>query len=86
MFTIWGLISLPILPYIIDISWFANETRQRSSLPILTEYFIDQGRYSYLIILHMYAAVYIGAIAMVSTGTMLIIYIQHACGMFKVAR
>jgi len=80
------LFSLPILPRIVDISWATNESRRCSSLQIWTEYFIDQERYFYLLILHMYAAVYVGAIAMLSTGAMLIIYAQHVCGMFKVAR
>jgi hypothetical protein len=78
--------SLPILPRIVDVSWPMNESRRYSSLQIWTEYFIDQERYFYLLILHMYAAVYVGATAMLSTGAMLIIYAQHVCGMFKVAR
>ncbi|KAH0948819.1 Or9e95CTE, partial [Eciton burchellii] len=77
--------SLPILPRIVDVSWPTNESRRYSSLQIWTEYFIDQERYFYLLILHMYAAVYVGATAMLSTGAMLIIYAQHVCGMFKVA-
>jgi len=86
MISIFGLISLPILPYIIEVSWSANESQRCSSLHILTEYFIDQKKYFYLIMLHMYAAIYVGATGMLSTGTILITCLQHACGMFKVAR
>lgn len=53
---------------------------------ITTEYFIDQEKYSHLIILHMGTAVWIGIFAMMATGTMLLAYLQHACGMFRIAR
>jgi len=52
----------------------------------VTEYFVDQERYFYLIILHANAAFAIGGIAMLSTGTLLIVYVQHACGMFRIVR
>jgi len=52
----------------------------------MTEYFIDQQKYFYLILLHIYAVICIGAIVMLAIGTMLITYIQHTCGMFKIAR
>ncbi|XP_070523053.1 uncharacterized protein [Cardiocondyla obscurior] len=49
------------------------------------EYFIDQEKYYYLYILHINAALCIGMIIMIATGTMFITYIQHTCGMFKIA-
>jgi len=52
----------------------------------MTEYFVDQEKYFYLILLHINAAICIGATAYVATGTMLIGYLKHACGMFKIAR
>ncbi|XP_019889361.1 uncharacterized protein LOC105285843 isoform X2 [Ooceraea biroi] len=85
IFGVFGLISVPILPHIIDVSWPANKSRRCSSSQILTEYFIDQEKYFYLILVHMYAALYVGAAAMVSTGAMSVVYFQHVCGMFKVA-
>lgn len=53
---------------------------------ITTEYFIDQEKYSYFILLHMGTAVWIGSFALVATGTMLLAYLQYACGMFRIAR
>ncbi|XP_018361719.1 PREDICTED: odorant receptor 4-like [Trachymyrmex cornetzi] len=51
----------------------------------MTEYFVDQEKYFYLILLHINVATCIGAIAYIATGTMLIGYLKHACGMFKIA-
>jgi len=52
----------------------------------MTEYFIDQKKYFYFILLHNIASFCIGLIAMLATGTMLIMYFQHTSGMFKIAR
>ncbi|XP_018317169.1 uncharacterized protein [Mycetomoellerius zeteki] len=46
---------------------------------------IDQEKYFYLIMLHALAATYIGTIAMMATGTTLLAYLQHICGMFSIA-
>ncbi|XP_019883538.2 uncharacterized protein LOC105252684 [Camponotus floridanus] len=61
-----------------------NVTRSRR-LPITIEYFIDQEKYYYLILLHIIMAILIGAIAMIAIGTMLIAYFQHTCGMFRIS-
>ncbi|XP_032680612.1 uncharacterized protein LOC116848533 [Odontomachus brunneus] len=52
---------------------------------IVTEYFVDQEKYSYLIILHTNIAICIGMFAMVATGTLLLVFLKHACGMFSIA-
>jgi len=57
-----------------------------SPVYFMTEYFIDQEKYSYLITLHTSAAFWIGGLAMLATGTMLITYFQHICGMFSISR
>ncbi|XP_018349417.1 PREDICTED: uncharacterized protein LOC108752817 [Trachymyrmex septentrionalis] len=49
------------------------------------EYFIDQEKYFYLILLHIYAIICIGAVAILATGTMFLTYFQHVCGMFRIA-
>jgi len=67
----------------VDVQMNSSQSRQ---LFFMTEYFIDQQKYFYLILLHIYAAFCVGAIVMIAVGTMLITYIQHTCGMFKVAR
>ncbi|XP_011705132.1 PREDICTED: uncharacterized protein LOC105460384 [Wasmannia auropunctata] len=48
----------------------------------MTEYFGGQEKYFYLL---LYAAYCIGMVIMVAIGTMLITYLQHTCGMFKIA-
>jgi hypothetical protein len=52
----------------------------------MTEYFIDKEKYSYFITLHTSAAFWIGICAILATGTMLITYLQHVCGLFSIAR
>jgi len=51
----------------------------------MMEYFIDQEKYFYLILLHINAIACIGSAAMLAIGTMLITYFQHICGMFRIA-
>ncbi|KAL6425037.1 hypothetical protein ACFW04_009381 [Cataglyphis niger] len=74
-------ILLYIWPHIIV---FTKKSRPHS-VHIMTEYFIDQEKYSYLIMLHRHVACFIGSLAMVATGTMLITYLQHTCAMFSIA-
>ncbi|XP_039311575.1 odorant receptor 4-like [Solenopsis invicta] len=52
---------------------------------ILMKYFIDQEKYFYLIVLHIYAGICFGTVSVVSVGTMLNTYLQHMCGMFRIA-
>jgi len=55
-------------------------------IPITVEYFIDQEKYFYWILLHINVAFCVGVTAMVATGTMLLAYLQHTCGMFRISR
>ncbi|XP_011059577.1 PREDICTED: uncharacterized protein LOC105149098 [Acromyrmex echinatior] len=75
----------PFLPHIIGTMFSVNESQLQPSLKIVTEYFIDQERYFYLIILHADVAFFIGSLAMLATGTMFLTYMQHVCGMLKIA-
>ncbi|KAL6424968.1 hypothetical protein ACFW04_009362 [Cataglyphis niger] len=62
-----------------------NESRSHSATQqILTEYFVDQEKYFYLILLHMNIAICIGGTAFIGTGTMLIAYLKHACGIYRI--
>ncbi|XP_050460195.1 odorant receptor 4-like [Cataglyphis hispanica] len=76
---------VPIWSSILDIVLPMNESRSRSVLLLMTEYFVDQEKYFYLIFLHMYTAMFIGGIVIIGTGTMLIAYLKHACGIFTIA-
>jgi hypothetical protein len=75
-----------LLPCILRVSLPINESRPVLSLHIMTEYFIDQEKYFYLLVMHKEIASCIGVTAIVATGTMNMLYLQHACGMFIIAR
>ncbi|RLU25593.1 ObirOr5-9E59 [Ooceraea biroi] len=76
---------LPFLPWILDISLLANESRPLHNMLIVTEYFVDKEKNFYLIILHTYASIYIGVTALVGGGMMLVAYLKHICGLFSIA-
>ncbi|XP_032680474.1 uncharacterized protein LOC116848468 [Odontomachus brunneus] len=79
------IIAQPIWPRVLGIFLFLNESLYRRKTLILTEYFVDQEKYSYLIMLHTNIAVFIGTFAMVATKTLLLVSLNHACGMFSIA-
>ncbi|XP_070152681.1 odorant receptor 9a-like isoform X2 [Polyergus mexicanus] len=81
---IFVLIIAQLWSNIINIILPTNVSQSRR-LPIMTEYFVDQEKYYFLIILHLNAALCIGVAGMVSVGTMLIAYLEHTCGLFKIS-
>ncbi|XP_018349236.1 PREDICTED: uncharacterized protein LOC108752703 [Trachymyrmex septentrionalis] len=58
---------------------------QAHRMQFTTEYFIDQEKYFSLILLHINAAFCIGLFAIIGIGTMLFVYFQFTCGMFKIS-
>ncbi|XP_025271265.1 uncharacterized protein LOC109610196, partial [Camponotus floridanus] len=62
-----------------------TNTSRAHHLVIMTEYFIDQEKYFYLILLHTIVSFCIGVISALAIGTILFTYLQHVCGMFKIA-
>ncbi|EZA46975.1 hypothetical protein X777_16829 [Ooceraea biroi] len=54
-------------------------------LSIAFEYCIHQQKYYYVLLLHMNAARAIGILTFIATGTLMIAYLQHTCGMFRIA-
>jgi len=78
------VIGAQLWPDFTDIIISANVSRSHQ-LQISTEYFIDQERYFYLLLLHTNTAMFIGSFALTATGTMLVACLHHACGMFKIA-
>lgn len=80
------IIAQPIWPRILGIFLFLNESLFRHKTFIVMEYFIDQEKYSYLVMLHANAAVCIGMSAILATGSLLLVSLKHACGMFSIAR
>ncbi|XP_025155309.1 uncharacterized protein LOC105189243 isoform X3 [Harpegnathos saltator] len=88
LLTVCGLFIIilqPILPHTFYAFLFVNTSYSRYKIPITTEYFVDEERYFYLLLLHVDIALCIGMIVLVATGTMLIASFKHACGMFKIA-
>jgi len=61
-----------------------NISRLRQ-VKIPTEYFIDEEKYFYFILLHINIASLVGALAVIAMGTLMIAYLQHTCAMFKIA-
>jgi len=76
---------LPILPYILDIILPMNESR-RHTTQFVTEYFVDEEKYFYFIVLHINAAICTGTITFTGVSSMLLGYINHICGIFSIAR
>ncbi|XP_011705124.1 PREDICTED: uncharacterized protein LOC105460376 [Wasmannia auropunctata] len=52
---------------------------------IIKKYFVNQEKYFYLILLHMYIVYCVGVTILLATGTILITYLQHICGLFRIA-
>ncbi|XP_028050034.1 odorant receptor 49b [Monomorium pharaonis] len=76
-------ISIPILPDFLDIVSPLNESRKRY-LPFLAEYFLDEQKYFYPILLHMAITIVIGVVTVVTTETLTFAYVCHVCGMFEI--
>jgi len=55
-------------------------------MQVIREYFIDQEKYFYFILLHLDAAMCIGAISLLAAGTLFMAYFKHICGIFRVAK
>ncbi|XP_019887127.2 uncharacterized protein LOC105279101 isoform X2 [Ooceraea biroi] len=72
-----------IIPYLDDVTPINGCRPHR--LQIAVEYFIDQQKYYYVILLHMNAAIFIGVLTFLAMGTLMIAYLQHTCGMFTIA-
>ena len=76
-------ISIPFLPDILDIVAPLNESRTRQ-LPFLVEYFLDEQKYFYPILLHIIVAIVMGITTVITTETLALTYFYHACGMFEI--
>jgi len=72
--------------HISNILFSTNGTQSHTSMPFMMEYFVDKEKYSYLILFHANAATVILTIVILATGTIMIVYQKHTCGMFQIAR
>ncbi|KAH0948744.1 Or9e89 [Eciton burchellii] len=69
---------------IFDIVLQMNVSRSRI-MPIMTEYFVDQEKYFYFILLWTNVTICIQLIVLLAIGTTFITFFQHIYGMFKIA-
>ncbi|XP_077264111.1 uncharacterized protein LOC143898473 [Temnothorax americanus] len=61
-----------------------NATRLHC-MQFVTEYFVDQEKYFFLILLHINIALGISGTVMIATGAMFIAFLKFFCGMFKIS-
>jgi len=76
---------MQILPKFLDIVIPLNESRPLKLMALAT-FFFDQEKYFVPIFLHMTIALLVESTTIVATETMSLVCIQHACGLFKIAR
>ncbi|EZA56557.1 hypothetical protein X777_03344 [Ooceraea biroi] len=79
------LTLLPILPRICGIFFLVNESEPYRNIYIRTEYFVDEEKYFYFILLHLYAVQYIAGGTTLVAGTFLTGYFTYCCGLFNIA-
>ncbi|XP_072756966.1 uncharacterized protein [Anoplolepis gracilipes] len=82
--SVFILISVQVWPDIQQIISSSNKSRSYH-LQISVEYFVDQEKYFYYLLIHINAAVCIGFGATIMIGTVLIAYFQYMCAMFTIA-
>ncbi|RLU25716.1 ObirOr5-9E37 [Ooceraea biroi] len=88
LLTICGLFILtllPFLPRIFSIFSLVNESKSYCNIYIRTEYFVDQEKYFYFILLHLYVAQYITGGILLGAAILLAGYITYFCGLFNIA-
>ncbi|XP_020291758.1 uncharacterized protein LOC109858675 [Pseudomyrmex gracilis] len=83
-FTVTGTVICQNLPLILDVVLPKNQSRSYR-LYIITEYFIDQEKYFYFILLHMSLVTYVALTALCGVSSMLMMGILHVCMLFKIA-
>ncbi|XP_014468355.1 PREDICTED: odorant receptor 85f-like, partial [Dinoponera quadriceps] len=74
--------TLPIIPSIVAFFTNANQT-QMYGLLYHVETIFNVERYYYFILLHSYYTTFFLMTIPVATDSMLVIYVQHACGLFE---
>jgi len=81
------VLFVTILFHLLDTVLLVDETHLRHFLQnFIPEFFVAPDSYIFLILLHFIGACTIGGFALIGTGMMLVTYIKHACGMFRIAR
>lgn len=76
---------LQFIPNFLDIVAPRNESRLHF-IPLTTEYFADQQEYYLPILLHIDIIAFVGLTTVISTESLITVYVRHAIGMFEIAR
>ncbi|RLU26023.1 ObirOr5-9E43 [Ooceraea biroi] len=86
MYGVFVCSFLPILPRIFGIFFLVNksESHHRNTY-IMTEYFVDQEKHFYFILLHLYSALFIAVATLLGTAILMTGYFIHFCGLFNIA-
>lgn len=75
-------VTQPIMPTIIDILMKNGTAPRKFPFPI-DFYYLDEEKYYWYIVIHMYVSVYAGSVVLVASEVLLIMYVQHVCGIFE---
>ncbi|KAG7213208.1 hypothetical protein KM043_002520 [Ampulex compressa] len=78
-----AVIFYQCLPDILDFLLPLNESRLHK-MPVLFEYFLDQEKYFYLLILHANLMVFMGTTAIIASETMTTLIMYHICAFLKI--
>ncbi|XP_026826128.1 uncharacterized protein LOC105279430 isoform X2 [Ooceraea biroi] len=76
---------LPFFPRILRTFTSINVSQEHFTVHIMREYFIDQEKYYYCILLHFDVSIFIGTLVTTATGTLLFGCIKYICGIFRIA-
>ncbi|XP_011503741.1 PREDICTED: odorant receptor 9a-like [Ceratosolen solmsi marchali] len=74
---------LPLSSFIMDIIKPLTDTRPKN-LVIFVEFFVDEEKYYFYIMIHSYITTIFGVLAVVSTDMFYTSCVQHACGMLSI--
>lgn len=73
------------IPNLLDLVTPLNQSRPHHPL-ILMEYFVDSDEYFYPIVVHLVMCFFIIQSTLMSTTSIYVAFVEHACGMFEIAR
>ncbi|XP_072744267.1 uncharacterized protein [Anoplolepis gracilipes] len=83
--SILGAVLMEVLSiFLLDITTTVNQTRSRR-FPIKTEYFINQQKYFFPLLFHIFLFALGGLTTVAATETLSMSYAQHACGLYQIA-
>jgi hypothetical protein len=74
-----------MMPILLDIIFPLKEMRPRE-IHALTEYFVDKRTYFYPILCHWLIGLMFGLYIIIVTSTLQMVYLEHICGLLKIAK